>query len=354
MPVVIRASKTVENLAPYVAPLEGRRGLLRLDFNENTVGPSPRVVEAIRTLPPDAYATYPEYAGLDAAYAQHAGVGADQVASFNGADAAIRALFDAFGEVGAEVVTTTPTFGYYRPCAQLAQMTVREVPYEADLSFPREPLGGALASRPRLCVLCNPNNPTGTMVEPEWILQAARSAPETLFAVDEIYQPFTGRSVLPDAVDVPNVIALRSLSKGAGIAALRLGFACGNAHVIERLTRVTGPYDINMFAVVAARAALEDAQYMLDYARAVEVAKGFTCRELDRLGIRYFADGGNYVLVWPPGDVATVEGALRSRGVLVRSMGGKALIDGSFRLTIGTSEQMKQFFDAFTEVLAAG
>src|SRR5687767_5463518 len=149
---MIRARADVEALTRYVAPLEGRRGLLRLDFNENTVGPSPKVVAAIRALPPEAYATYPEYAGLVEAYAAHAGVGADNVAVFNGADAAIRSVFDAFGLPGSALLTTAPTFGYYAPCAQIAGMTVDAVPYERDLSFPWAAFEARLRQGPRICI----------------------------------------------------------------------------------------------------------------------------------------------------------------------------------------------------------
>src|SRR5436190_19426522 len=112
---MIKAKPEVEALTPYVAPLEGRRSLLRLDFNESTGGPSPRVVDAIRGLPPDAYATYPEYAGLNEAFARSLGVGAEHVEAFNSADAAIRAVFDAYGDKGGTFLTTVPTFGYYEP-----------------------------------------------------------------------------------------------------------------------------------------------------------------------------------------------------------------------------------------------
>ena len=349
---MIRARPSVEALSRYVAPLEGRRGLLRLDFNENTVGPSPRVVEAIRALPPEAYATYPEYAGLVEAYASYAGLRADQVAVFNGADAAIRSVFDAFGEPGTTLLTTAPTFGYYRPCAEIAGMSVDAVPYESDLSFPWAAFGERLRASPRICIICNPNNPTSTLVDPARILDLARRNERTLFVVDELYVAFTKQSVLPDATRLSNVIALRSLSKSMGIAALRLGFACGAPALVERAFRVTGPYDINAFAVVAGKAALDDVAYMDAYVAEVAAAKAWTLGELDRLGLRYFSQGGNYLLVWPGRNVAEVEAQLKARGILVRSMAGKPVIDGSFRLSIGTREQMRWFFIALEEIVA--
>lgn len=335
-----------------MAPLEGRRGMLRLDFNENTLGPSPKVVEAIRALPPEAYATYPEYAGLEAAYAAKIGVAPLELAIFNGADAAIRAVFDAFGEPGATFLTTTPSFGYYQPCARIAGMNIEAVPYGADLSFPWAELRTALARRPRICFVCNPNNPTSTLVLSEHILELARANEQTLFVVDEIYEPFTRESVLPKATLLPNVLALRTLSKATGLAALRIGFACGSRGVVERVFRVTGPYDINAFAVVAALAALSDPEYERAYLTEVALAKTWTLNELARLGVRHFHQGGNYLLVWPGRSVAEVEASLRGHGILVRSMAGKPLIDGSFRLSIGTRPQMQQFFGAFEAVLS--
>jgi histidinol-phosphate aminotransferase len=348
---VIKARPEVEALRPYVAPLEGRRALLRLDFNESTVGPSARVVEAIRALTPAAYATYPEYAGLTEAFARSLGVPASHVEAFNGADAAIHAVFDAYGERGAAFLTTTPTFGYYEPCAQQQGMVVDAVPYDADLAYPLSTVADRLATGPRLFFVCNPNNPTGTLLRAEAILELARAAPETLVVVDELYAPFTGVSVLPASLELPNVVALHSLSKTAGLAAFRLGFAVADPDVLDRLRRVTGPYDINAFAVVAGLAALADPEHMRRYAAEVTAAAAWTRSQLQRLGVRHAGQGGNYLLVWPPGDCARVVRRLREAGVLVRSMAGKPVIDGSFRLTIGTCADMQRFIEAFTGVI---
>ena len=351
---MIKAKPEVEAVTPYVAPLEGRRSLLRLDFNESAVGPSPKVMEAVRALGPEAYATYPEYAGLNEAFAASLGVPAEHVEAFNGVDAAIRAIFDAYGDKGATFVTTVPTFGYYAPCAEQQGMVMDEVPYPDDLGYPLATIGKKLSAGPRLFFICNPNNPTGTMLAPEAIVALARSAPQTLVVVDELYAAFTGQSVVPIALELENVVALHSLSKTAGIAALRLGFAVGHPSIVERLRRVTGPYDINMFAVVAGKAALADPGHTRQYVDEIGAAKAWAVAELRRLGVRYAGDGGNYLLVWPPGDCELVVQALRAQGILVRSMARKPLIDGSFRLTIGTREQMARFIDAFARAMNRG
>lgn len=348
---MIRAKPDVESLTPYVAPLEGRRSFLRLDFNESTLGPSPAVTDAIRGLPPEAYAAYPEYAGLTDAFAETLGVSVEHVEAFNGVDAAIKAIFEVYGDRGDTLLTTTPTFGYYEPCAQQQGMAIDEVPYPADLRYPLDVIGKRLETGPRLFFICNPNNPTGTLLAPETIVELARAAPQTLIVVDELYAPFTGQSVVPRALALPNVVALRSLSKAEGLAALRLGFAVGHPTLVDRLRRVTGPYDINMFAVVAGKAALADPHHTKRYVAEVLAAKAWTELELDRLGVRHSVGAGNYLLVWPPGECDTVVAALRDRGILVRSMARRPVIGGSFRLTIGRLDDMGRFMAAFADVI---
>jgi histidinol-phosphate aminotransferase len=366
------ARPEVEHLKAYSAPLEGRRNLLRLDFNENTIGPSPAVVEALRAIPADHIAIYPEYDGLREAVVanlsdRRAGrpglahrIDPDQVGLFNGVDAAIHAVFHAYGDRGDTLLTTSPTFGYYSPCAQMQGMAIEAIPYRLpDFAFPLEEIRAALlqpAGRPpRLLLLCNPNNPSGTRLAPEPILELAAAAPDTLVVVDELYEAFSGDSVLPQAdfAATPNLLVLRSLAKTAGLAGLRIGFAIGHAAVVDRISRVTGPYDINSFAVTAAFAALQDQDYVDAYVAEVRRARDWLVTQLRDSGVRHHAEGGNYLLVWPRQDPALVEQRLRHEaGILVRSMAGKPLIDGSLRVSLGTLEQMQRFWQAYSSIEA--
>jgi histidinol-phosphate aminotransferase len=347
------ARPEVESLKAYSAPLEGRRGLLRLDFNENTIGPSPRVVEALSAIPAEQIAIYPEYDGLREAVIANlaAPLSPAQIGLFNGVDAAIHAIFQAYGDRGDTLLTTSPTFGYYTPCAQMQGMAIEAIPYRLpDFVFPLAEIRAALSRQPRLLLICNPNNPTGTRLAPELILELAAAAPRTLLVVDELYEAFTGDSVLPfaDFEATPNLVVLRSLAKTAGLAGLRMGFAIGSADVIDRIGRVTGPYDINSFAVTAAFAALADQAYTDAYVAEVKRARDWLVGELQAAGVRHHAAGGNYLLIWPEErSAAEVEQRLREAGILVRSMAGKPLIDGSLRVSIGTSEQMERFWTTY-------
>ncbi len=372
-----QARPEVESLTAYSAPLEGRRGLLRLDFNENTVGPSPQVVAAIRAMPADHFAIYPEYDGLreavvgsllataGAAAPQAPGAGGfspDHIGLFNGVDAAIHAVFHAYGDRGDRLLTTSPTFGYYTPCAQMQGMEIEAIPYALpDFAFPLEALTAALlrpgVAPPKLLLICNPNNPTGTRLPPDAILALAAAAPQTLVVVDELYEAFTGDSVLPALLGggdpfaaYPNLVVLRSLAKTAGLAGLRIGFAIGAPAVVDRISRVTGPYDINSLAVTAALAALADQAYVDAYVAEVLGARDWLVAQLLQAGVRHHSAGGNYLLLWPQGDPRAVEQALRQAGILVRSMAGKPLIDGSLRVSLGTRAQMEQFWRAYAAI----
>ena len=365
------ARPEVESLKAYSAPLEGRRGLLRLDFNETTVGPSPQVVEAIRAIPADHYAIYPEYDGLREAVVANLSdrssgrpglahpLDPAQIGLFNGVDAAIHAVFHAYGDRGDTLLTTSPTFGYYSPCAQMQGMVTTAIPYALpDFAFPLAEIRRALVPPaggrpPRLLLLCNPNNPTGTRLAPQPILELAAAAPNTLVVVDELYEAFTGDSVLPlaDFQATPNLLVLRSLAKTAGLAGLRIGFAVGHAAVVDRISRVTGPYDINSFAVTAAFAALKDQDYVDAIVAEVTRARAWLVEQLQAHGVRHHASGGNYLLLWPAQEPALVEQRLRQEaGILVRSMAGKPLIDGSLRVSLGTCAQMQRFWQAWRAI----
>ncbi len=140
------------------------------------------------------------------------------------------------------------------------------------------------------------------------------------------------------------------MAKTAGLAGLRIGFALGHPDVIDRVGRVTGPYDVNSLAVTAAMAALNDQPYTNAYVEQVLRARNWIVTELTRQRAVYHVAGGNYLLLWPRRSSETVEAELRAAGILVRSMAGKPQIDGSLRISIGTTEQMQQFWQAYQAI----
>ena len=350
--------KDIEDLQPYSAPLEGRRNLLRLDFNENTIGPSPLVIKSLREISRDEISVYPEYSGLKEKVVEslikknsNVNINSSEVGIFNGVDAAINAIFHAYGNFKDLMLTTSPTFRYYTPCAQMRGMQIKAIPYEGGgFQYPFDSICEFLTqNNPKILLICNPNNPTGTRLSPERIIEISKLSSKTLVVVDELYEAFTGDSVLPivNFQKIPNLIVLRSLSKTAGLASLRIGFAIGHSTVINIVNRVTGPYDVNSFAVIAAFAALKDQSYIDSYVQEVLEARNWIKDQFEKHHVKHHIDGGNYFLLWPKSKPQQVEQKLKSSGILIRNMDKKKNLKGSIRVSIGTIDQMKRFWSAF-------
>ena len=348
----------IEALNPYSAPLEGRRKLLRLDFNENTIGPSPLVIQSLKEINRGEISIYPEYSGLKEVVVenlikQKPSINKDslEVGVFNGVDAAINAIFHAYGDPNEILLTTVPTFGYYTPCAKMRGMKINAIPYEGkDFQFPFKKISKfIIQNNPKILLICNPNNPTGTRLSPEKIIEIAKLSSKTLVVVDELYEAFTGDSVLPlvNFHTIRNLVVLRSLSKTAGLAGLRIGFAIGNFKVINIIKRVTGPYDVNSFAVKAAFAALKDQSYIDSYVKEVLEARNWLKSTFKKCQVKHHIDGGNYFLLWPKSGPKYVEEKLKASGILIRNMDTKKGLKGSIRVSIGTIEQMKRFWSVF-------
>ena len=350
--------RDIENLQPYSAPLEGRRNLLRLDFNENTIGPSPLVIKSLKEISRDEISIYPEYSGLKEKVVEtlikqnsSVNINSSEVGIFNGVDAAINAIFHAYGDFDDLMLTTSPTFGYYTPCAQMRGMKINSIPYEGkDFQYPFDSICEfIIQNNPKILLICNPNNPTGTRLNPKKVIEIAKLSTNTLVIVDELYEAFTSDSILPfvNFQKTPNLVVLRSLSKTAGLAGLRIGFAIGHSKVINLVNRVTGPYDVNSFAVIAALAALEDQSYIDSYVNKVLEARDWLKTNLEKHKVKYHISGGNYFLIWPNSGPIETEKKLKENGILVRSMDEKLNLKGSLRVSIGTLQQMKRFWSAF-------
>ena len=351
------ARREILAMKAYSAPLENRRELLRLDFNENTLGPSPKVLEALKAIKLNEIAIYPEYKVLKEIVSKkylNKIIPVKEIGLFNGADAAINAIFNSFGSENEIFLTTSPTFGYYSPCAEMRGMKIITCPYEGkEFLFPVNNFKEKISKyKPKLVFICNPNNPTGTLLSAQEIINIANINKESLIVVDELYEKFCGDSLLPD-IDFSrnkNIIIIQSLSKTAGLAGLRIGFAFGNEQIVTCINKVTGPYDINSFAVMAAIASLNDKEYIDNYILEVKNARSWIKNKFKSINIRSHFSSGNYFLIWPKKDPEKLEKEMRERGVLIRNMKNKEYIEGSIRISLGTKNQMKIFWELYKEL----
>ncbi len=346
----IRPRPAVVAMAPYSPPTAGRAGKLRLDFNENTVGSSPRVVQALKDgVDAGALALYPEYGDAKTAIAQYFRVDPSQFVFTNGTDEAIQVFLNTYVDDGQEVLVLKPAYAMYRFYAEVAGAKIREVEYaQPDMEFPLQELLDAITPETRAVLLANPNNPTGTGVSLLGIERILKRARKAAVLVDEAYYEFSGVTAITEISRVPNLFVCRTFSKVFGMAAMRLGCLFSHPSNIAYLHKAQSPYSVNSLAVIAAAAAVEDVPYIETYVAEVLAARELLCVGLEKLGIRYVPSSANFVLGHFGRRAIEVRDALRSQAILVRDRSYEA--PGCVRITVGTREQTRRLLSALEEI----
>jgi histidinol-phosphate aminotransferase len=335
----------VRKMAPYHPPSGGREGKLRLDFNENTVGCSPAVVEFLREhLTASQLSIYPEYVDAMRELAAFFGVTEDEFTLTNGTDEAIQLLVNTFVDDGDEVVVLKPSYAMYRFYAEVAGAAVVEVDYAPEtLAFPMDRLLAAIKPSTRAVMIANPNNPTGTAIDGDGIRRILEAAPGAAVLIDEAYFEFSEITALPWVRKHANLFVSRTFSKVYGMAAMRCGCLFSGAENVSWLKKAQSPYSVNTMAVLAARAAIRDRAYVEKYVDEVLAARALAYDGLHKLGITTFPSEANFILFQLGDRAIPVRDALRERGVLVRDRSYE--IPGCVRVTIGTRAQIERFLE---------
>lgn len=349
---MIRPVRAVERLSPYIPP-KGREGrALLLDFNENTAGPPPAALRALRRLPPGELARYPELEPWRGRFARILGLPARRLFLTAGVDEAIAALVTCFGRPGSEVLYPVPTFGMYRFYADRAGLERKEICFGDDLTYPVEALRRRLSSRTSLAFLATPNNPTGSVLSREDLRVLLRRSNGTLVAVDEAYIEFGGLSALPLLADFPNLVVLRTLSKAYGLAGLRVGWAAAHPRVVAVLDRAASPYRIPTASLAAAAAALADRAGTARHVASVLRERARLREALATRGIPAPASEGNFLLMPLGKRAGAVLASLARQGIRLRDRSADPGLTGHLRVTVGTRSQMDRFLKALDRALA--
>ena len=310
-----------------------------MDFNENTVGCSPRVIEYLKDrLTEEQFTVYPEYDAARAALSGFFGLPESQFTLTNGTDEAIQVLINTYVDDDQDVLILHPSYAMYRFYAEVAGARVREVAYrEKDLAFPAEELLAAIRPDTRAVLISNPNNPTGTGTTVEVIRSVLERAPQAAVLVDEAYFEFCGVTLLPLIERYPNLFVSRTFSKAFGMAALRLGCLMSQAENVKFLKKAQSPYSVNMLAAIAVRAAVADTEYVRRYAAEALAARDLLYRGFERMSVSYFKSQANFVLFQAGPRSIEIRDYLRERGVLVRDRSYE--LPGCVRVTAGTPAQ---------------
>jgi histidinol-phosphate aminotransferase len=347
---VVRPREAVLRMAPYSPPTAGREGKLRLDFNENTVGCSPRVIEFLRDrLSAGGLAMYPEYGEAKRALAGFFQVPQEQLLLTNGTDEAIQVFINTYVNAGDEVVLLRPAYAMYRFYASVAGAEIREVGYRLPLmDFPLDELLDAITPATRAVVIANPNNPTGTAVQLHGIERILKRARRAVVLIDEAYYEFCGITALPLIEPAPNLFVSRTFSKVFGMAAMRLGCVFSHPANIAFLHKAQSPYSVNAMAALAVQEAVRDHAYIENYVTEVLAARELLCVGLEKLGISYVPSSANFVLANLGRRAIAIRDTLRDRGILVRDRSYE--VPGHVRMTAGTRDQTRRLLTELEEI----
>jgi len=338
-------------MAPYHPPSGGRRNKLRLDFNENTVGASPLVLDFIKRFLTAADLTiYPEYEHALEDLATHFGVGTDELTLTNGTDEAIQLVVNTFIGDGQEVLILKPSYAMYRFYSELAGSNVSDIEYRPkNLAFPLEELLERITPETRGIFISNPNNPTGTGAKVAGLEKVLDRAQNAAVLVDEAYYEFCGVTMLPFLRDWPNLFVSRTFSKVYGMAAMRCGCLFSRQENMAYVHKAQSPYSVNMLAAMAARIAVQDRKFVEDYVTEILAAREFLYVGLERLGVPYYMSQANFVLFRAGDRAVEIRDELKSRGVLVRDRSYE--LPGCVRVTVGTHDQIEKFLKELEAIL---
>ena len=340
MKIRLPVRKAILERRTYEAPAEGRKGKIRLDFNENTSGCSIAARKAMGRLTTKELATYPEYEKPTRMIAKYFRVRPEEIALTNGGDDALRVFFDTFVESGSHVLVCEPTFPMYRYYAEIAAAQVVALKYSATMEFPIEDALAALRKKPRVFFLANPNNPTGTLVGEDVLRKLLKVASHTAVVLDEAYSDFSGMTGVGWIRKHPQLFVAKTFSKAAGMAGLRLGAVIAQRDSLAMVRRALPPYPVNSAALAASVAAIKERRTIARYVSEVARLRTWLTKQLESRGARIFPSAGNFVLGDFGNHGAAVFRSVEAAGILIRER--KDIGAGFARITLGTEAELKK------------
>jgi len=343
--IIVKPKSTVRDLEKKFHPPSERKDKIKLDLNENLMGCSLKVIEALKKITCNNVAVYPEYDEFMNKLGSYLSVDVDNILLTNGADNAIKTVMDTYLEKGDEIIIPVPTFYMFENYASILGVEKKLVEFNNDLSFPLEKIIGSITPDTKMIVIVNPNNPTGTIVNDEDILRVVEAAKDAVVVIDEAYYQFSEKSSKDMISSYDNVIIIQTFSKGFGLAGVRLGYIISNKDVINELKKVVLPYTVNGLTIVAASAALDDLDFVNHYVSIVKENRDYILNELQELGVKTYPSDANFIIADFGENSNSVLQKLNEKNILVRDVSNNPLLDGCLRIAIGTREQMETLVD---------
>ncbi len=354
----------IKRIAPYVPgkPMEELQRAYGLDIekiiklasNENPMGPSPRAVEAVRNCA-GRISRYPESSGyyLTNKLAKTLGVSPDNIILGSGSSEIISMAMEIFINQGEEVIYPTPSFLVYRILACKIGAVPVEIPLKSDFSYDMDMFLNRITKKTKVIILCNPNNPTGTVIHKEQLKNFMAKVPDGILIIsDEAYNEYVENEDAGTAFPYfqeKNVVIARTFSKIYGLAGLRIGYGTAKSDIAGFMERIRPPFNTTIPAQEAAIAALDDKEYVEKSFKNNAEGKRYLYGELKILGIEHFPTEANFILCRFKTGAAEIISKLEKKGIIIRNMEG--LGTGYARITIGTPPENAALINALRKVI---
>lgn len=356
----------IQNLAPYIpgksaeslAKEQGIQDVIKLASNENPLGCSPMVKEALHSLSANQVATYPIAADhpLPSKLAEKLGINQNMLILGNGSDALFPLILNCFAlHQNKHVLIHDYAFVSYAIHAQTLGIPVIRTPLLDNWQVDVDAMLNFCEEKTAIIFLANPNNPTGSQLSLDKIKKILQNIPETtLLVVDEAYQEYKHNAEKSSAISLlqtyPNLIVTRTFSKAYGIGGLRIGYAVANHDIVAILQRAQPPFTVNQAALVAGLAALEDQVFITETLQTNTQGMDELQKALQDMKLTYLPPAGNFITFDCEVDGAIIFEALLKEGIIVRPLHPYGL-NSFLRVTIGTAEQNKRFIDKLSVCL---
>jgi histidinol-phosphate aminotransferase len=327
-----------------------KKNIIKLNTNENPYPPSPKVLKAIREISAENLRRYPDPVGNEfrTAAAEVNSVRRENIMCCNGGDDLLNIAFRAFCDGNRPVAYPVPTYSLYPVLANLQNCQVQEIPFKSGYNLP----AGLKSNGAGLCIVCNPNAPSGSFIEPDELSNLAdRLRGKSVLLIDEAYVDFAEKNCTELAVEKENVIILRSMSKGYSLAGLRFGYAIASEAIINGLMKVKDSYNVDAVAIKAASAAIRDREYFLENIEKVKTERTRMTEKLKEFGFEVPKSNANFVLAkidTPP--AKQIYEKLAEKNIYVRYFDLPGLTD-KLRISIGTAEQNERFLNVLKYIL---
>lgn len=323
--------------------------IVKLNGNENPYGGSPKAQEAVANTPLHIYPD-PLQRKIRASLSGYTGLDPEYIIAGAGADELIDLLFRLFISPGDKILDCDPTFAMYSFCARVAGGSVQMVPRDELFDVDVDAIKNALDDTTKIIFITSPNNPTGNLASEESIKALLDTG--RIVVVDEAYYEFCNQTVAGLVPDNDNLVILRTMSKWAGLAGLRVGYGIMSPKIVSHIIDIKSPYNVNSAAEAALVASIADAPALLEnVAKIVDERERMVTILKDMPGITVWPSSGNFVLLqFAPGKAKGIFDGLAAKGVFVRDFGSERLRD-CFRVAVGLPRETDRFIEVLRELI---